>query len=445
MELVSRGLTNDDIARVLRISPLTVRTHLTTILAQLEVANRTEATAHYVAWEARPTRASAVLQRPAIAVLPFVALAGGARGQNLAVGISHDLAALFSRWCWFPVIANSSTGVAGAPGASGAEVAIKLGARFLVEGSLRLQRARWRLVVRIDDALAGHCLWTESVEFPAAGVFAVQDEICQAMVAAAYPVLIERVHRREEERHPRSLEAWELSHEGMRLHAAREPNSNARAAELFAEALGRDRGLVVAHFGAGLAAYDEILNQWGPALAAGARLASAAERCLSLAPHAAEGFYLLARQALAAGDHARAVHPLEMAIARNPSFSHAHALLAQVLQVSGKSDEALTRMKHAVRLGPRSFVAGLAMLHFVRAEYADALQAAESAVATKPGYTFARAMAAASAWWLGDRERAAAHLRTLRAEHLSFEPRSFLSTFGGNEAVGRIFEALASL
>jgi Flp pilus assembly protein TadD len=147
------------------------------------------------------------------------------------------------------------------------------------------------------------------------------------------------------------------------------------------------------------------------------------------------------------GDHAGAVSPLETAIASNPSFAHAHALLAQVLELSGRSDQALVRMRQAVRLGPRSFVAGLSALHFARGEYGPAFEAAERAVATNPRYTFARVLACAAGWFHGEHPRARAHLRALRADHPSFAARSFLTTFGSKGAapVENIVKALSAL
>ena len=146
----------------------------------------------------------------------------------------------------------------------------------------------------------------------------------------------------------------------------------------------------------------------------------------------AEGYYLAGRhlQTRGAPDHAAA--PLREAIGHNPSFAAAHALLGQVLLLAGHADEGLARMKHACRLGPRSYVAGLAVAHFVRREYAEGLAAAERAVANNPRYPFARAIAAACAWLGEDAEAARAHLRSLDTMHPGFDPSRFLRTFGAD-------------
>ena len=268
----------------------------------------------------------------------------------------------------------------------------------------------------------------------------------ETIVAKAYPVLISRLFaNRLSPLRPEALPAWELAYDGLALQNARESHANNAAQERLSQAIRREPGLVIAHFGLGLASYDEVLNQWGPREVALDRLTACARRCIELAPHAAEGYYLLGRHFQTLGDHGLAVQALESAIGHNPSFAPAHALLAQTLALTGRFDEGLARMKHALRLGPTSYLAGLSLFHFVRHEYAEALAAVETALATNPGYVFARAMAVACAWWLSDRAAVTTHLRELRRIAPNFTPTSFLRTFGPEvDGVERLARSLSA-
>jgi TolB-like protein len=444
LQLVAKGLTNGEIGSALGISAETVRTHVTSILARLQVSNRTEAVAAYLAWDAGVDRVAKVLDRPAIAVLPIVAIDGAAHAAAVGAGITRDLVALFSRWCWFPVIANASTCDARALGDTSQAVGRALGARFLVDGALRSAGPRFRLDIAIVDAPDAACVWAGAYDFDREGLFEVQDTVCRAVVAAAYPTIIASVHAGLSRARPSAdFAAWELAHQGFLLQGARERESNRRAQAAFGAAIEREPGLVLAHFGLGLAAYDEVLNQWGPERPALDRLAGCAERCMDLAPQMAEGYYLSGRRCQALGKHDQARQPLETAIGHNPSFAAAHALLGQVLLLTGRGDEGLGRMKHACRLGPRAFVAGLAVAHFARGEHPEALEAAERAIAVTPRYPFARALAAACAWILGDREAASAHARAFVAMQPGFTPATFARTFGADvDAVSRFVGAL---
>lgn len=445
IELIAKGLSNDDIGRVLGIAAATVRSHVSQLLLTLDIDNRTEAAALYAAWCARAPHAEAVLARPALAVHPVVALDDDPGLRTTAAGISADLAGLFARWCWFPVVWDPSPPVA--PGAT--EPAPAADVRFRFAGSLRRHRAGLRLTVSVDDGADGPRLWTERYDLAATELFEVEDLMCGAIVAAAYPVLIAHTladASRFPSAVPAELAAWELTHQAMGLQQRREVGSNAAAQAGFAAALTRDPRLVLAHFGLGLASYDEVLHQSGDRPAALSRLRTCAERCLTLAPHASEGYFLLGRLHHAHGEYALAAAPLEIAIRLNPSFAPAHALLAQLLVLDGRFDDGLARVRHAMRLSPRSQVAGLAAVEFVCGHYAEALLAAERALSTHPEYPFGRAIAAAAAHRLGDAARARGHHDALRRLAPTFAPAGFGTSFGSKvPGIARFVEALDAL
>jgi TolB-like protein len=444
LELLARGLTNEEIAGVLAISRFTARAHVTAVLSELGVANRTEATALYLAAQAQVSRISEILARPAIMVLPLQPLGDEPRERTLARGFTHDIQALLSRWTFFPVIADVSVVGARAWGATSEEIGQRTGARFVVDGALRSQGSAWRLSVRIDDTTQRRCIWVENYDFADSALFETMDAVSEAVASSSYAVLLAHVARAP----PRSqrledLSAWELAHVGLGLQGQRERAANSRAQEYFRQALAREPTLVLAHFGLGLCQYDQALNQWGDPAPVD-RLRDCAQQCLELAPHAAEGHFLLARASQAQGEPTRGIGPCEDAIGRNPSFAAAHALLAQLLIVAGRVEEGRQRMNHASRLAPGAYVAGLAVAHFLCDANAEALAAAESALATNPGYTFARVMAISSAWWLGDRRRAELHAGELKRRHPDFQPRVLLQTFGV-EQVERMYQALEGI
>ena len=448
LELIAKGLTNDELAGVLGISPTTARTHVTAILARLEVGNRTEAAALFRDWSGGPTHITALLRRPALVVLPLIALDADPHARAVACAIGQDLADLFARWCWFPVINPAETIRARSADQSPAELGQRLGAAFVLDGNLRRSSpASWRLSVRIDAAATGHCLWTERYEFPGDELFVVQDAVCETVVAAVYPMLI--AHAQSGLRrvpHPHELQTWELAHEGMRLCTLREAAANLQAQALFRLAIEREPDLLLAHYGLGVASFDDVLNQWSAPADARRQLIAAAERCVTLAPHGAEGHYLFGRHFQSSGEPALATRSLHSAVQRNPSFAPAHALLAQTLQLSDRSDEALTRMKHAVRLGPGRYSAVLASVHFSRGEYGEALATIEDVLVSTPLYPFARALAAASAYWAGDLARAGEHASRLRSLAPGFSTDGFLSTFGARiDPIQRIAAALEQI
>lgn len=441
LDLIAQGQTNEEIAAELRIAEATVRSHVTAVFNALGVSNRTQAAMRLLAANAVPDEVERFMARPAIAVLPT--LHDDSRGaSSLAIALSQELESLFARWCWFPVIARSATRGARDLGPTAEAIGAALTARYLVDPALRATRGGWRFTVHVHDAENGHTVWLDRRDFDD-DPLAMLDDACTAIVAAAYSTLIRRTCDADHGPRPTDVTAWQLAHEAHELQRRRDRTASREAAAIFTGALARDPQLVLAHLGLGLCAYDAILNQWGPPDEARALLAACAERCVELAPHAAEGYFLLGRYHQTLADNPSAAIALEHAVARNPSFADAYALLAQTLALSGRSDEALERMRQAHRLAPRSFVAGLATLHFARGDYAEALAAAKEAVALRPSYTFSRVMAVTAAWWANDHREAQLQLAQLVESHPAFDADRLLEIFGpGLPAVEQFSEGV---
>src|SRR4051812_33347198 len=109
LELLAKGLTNEEIGSVLHISGGTVRTHVSAILAALEVTNRTEAAGVYNATRADVAdQVDVVLRRPSVGVVPIVALDRDPRSAVAAAAITEDLTSLLACWSWFPVISSAT-------------------------------------------------------------------------------------------------------------------------------------------------------------------------------------------------------------------------------------------------------------------------------------------------------------------------------------------------
>ena len=85
--------------------------------------------------------------RPAIAVLPFTNMSGDPEQEYFADGIVEDLITALSRYRWFPVVARNSTFTYKGRAVDVAEVGRELGARYVVEGSVRKGGDQVRITV----------------------------------------------------------------------------------------------------------------------------------------------------------------------------------------------------------------------------------------------------------------------------------------------------------
>jgi adenylate cyclase len=147
--------------------------------------------------------------RPSIAVLAFTNLGGDPQEEYFSDGISEDIITELSRFSELLVIARNSTfqykGVAVDIRQAGRE----LGARYVLEGSVRRESDRIRITVQLIDARTGGHLWAERYDRELTNVFAIQDEVARAIVT----ILAAHVNKAEAKRTllkpPTSWEAYD--------------------------------------------------------------------------------------------------------------------------------------------------------------------------------------------------------------------------------------------
>ena len=128
-------------------------------------------------------------ERPAIAVLPFTNMSDDPEQDYFSDGISEDLITALSKLRWFFVIARNSSFVYKGKSVNIKQVAEELGVGYVIEGSVRKEGDRVRITAQLNDVATGSHLWAERYDRDVSDVFAVQDEITEAIVASIEPQL----------------------------------------------------------------------------------------------------------------------------------------------------------------------------------------------------------------------------------------------------------------
>jgi TolB-like protein len=175
--------------------------------------------------------ASPLSDRPAIAVLPFTNMSGDPEQEYFSDGISEDIVTALSKLRWFFVIARNSSFAYKGKSASLRQIGEELGVRYLVEGSVRKIGGRVRITAQLNDVATGSQLWAERYDRNLADVFAVQDEITDAIVVAIEPQIFVAENFRARRKPPDSLDAWDLVMRALShlWRMTREDNSAAQA------------------------------------------------------------------------------------------------------------------------------------------------------------------------------------------------------------------------
>lgn len=122
-------------------------------------------------------------KKPSIAVLPLNNMSGDLEQEYFSDGITEDIITELSRFSMLNVIARHSSFSFKGENIDIKEAAEKLGAQYVVEGSVRRAGNRVRITAQLIEAGTGSHIWAEKYDRDLEDIFAVQDEITQAIVS----------------------------------------------------------------------------------------------------------------------------------------------------------------------------------------------------------------------------------------------------------------------
>ncbi|WP_334363928.1 MULTISPECIES: winged helix-turn-helix domain-containing tetratricopeptide repeat protein [unclassified Bradyrhizobium] len=367
----------------------------------------------------QPPAGLALPDRPAIAVLPFDNMSGDQEQEYFSDGISEDIITALSKLRWFFVIArNSSFTYKGKP-VHMRQVAAELGVRYVVEGSVRRSGDRVRITAQLNDTATGSHIWAEHYDRDLTDVFAVQDEITDAIVTAIEPQIYAAENFRSRRKPPNSIDAWDLVMRALSHHwRVTQPDSLAARALLErAIALDPDYGQALAlfatnhMFGVHLGWTD--LATAAP-VAEQAALAAIAADSEDAWAHTALGSVYFSTRRL---DHSLA--EFELALQLNPNFSLAQGYYALGLSYTGRWMDAYAATQRAIRQSPRDpssaiYYGVAAYAQFVGRNYQEAIALAREATRQRGDLTGAYRVLTVAAGMTGQIELARAALQELR-------------------------------
>jgi adenylate cyclase len=151
-----------------------------------------------------------LLDGPSVAVLPFANLSGDPSQEYLSDGITEDIINGLSYFSDLSVIARNSSFSYKGRAIDVREIGRQLGVRYIVEGSVRKFGDRIRMTAQLVDAQSGVQRWAERFDRLLGDVFAVQDEITQAVVSIVVAHLGNAEGERVSRKAPSSWTAYDL-------------------------------------------------------------------------------------------------------------------------------------------------------------------------------------------------------------------------------------------
>jgi TolB-like protein len=288
-----------------------------------------------------------------IAVLPLINESGDPKDEYFSDGLSEELIAALAQIRELKVIGRSSSFRFKDRKEETKTIGEKLGVVTLLEGTVRKQGDRVRIVAELVNAADGIALWTRTFDRELKDIFAVQEEIARA-VADSLKVTLLGPEEKSTQMATKSVEAHNMYLQGHFHFQRRNAEDYRKAITYFDQAIQLDPNYALV--------YAERAEAWtmlgditGQRPTAYPKARSDAEKAVTLAPalaeaHAALGWVLC----FAEWKFAEGLRELQRAKELSPANPTANDLLARVIVYLGRFDEAERQARQAVELDPLS-------------------------------------------------------------------------------------------
>jgi adenylate cyclase len=292
------------------------------------------------------------LDRPSIAILPFQNMSGDPEQEYFADGIVEEIITALSRISSLRVIARNSSFAYRGKSYDVRRVGKELGARYILEGSVRKAAARVRITGQLIDAATGVHLWANRFEGNLTDIFGLQDQVTVSVVGAIEPTVrvaeIERALRKP----TKSLEAYDLVLRGRSASEALRRDSLEEAARLYRCAIEIDPNYALAYALLARALWIMVSQQWvSPSADELAECADYARTAVRLGQADAETLCTAANMvAFPGGELAEGIAIIDRALALNPNSADALAVSGMLRAYAGDTEMALRHLNEADRL-----------------------------------------------------------------------------------------------
>jgi len=315
---------------------------------------------------------------PRILVLPFVNTSNDPDQEYFSDGITEDIITDLSKVAALSVVARNTAFTFKGSAVDVAEVARRMNLTHVIEGSVRKSGGRLRISAQLVEGATGHPIWGDRFDRDLTDIFALQDEIAEAVVAALRIRLLPSEHKAITSRPTDNPAAFEIYMQARYHHTRLDRRNYAIAGRLAQQALEIDPNydlawalLAISQTGLyGLSASPEHGLQ-------------AAERALALNPDLSEA--LAAKAFVLAGlgrfDEAFALH--ERSFHLDPNSYSVRFLYGRTCFQTGRHADAIVHWERAAELSETALpaITNLSMSYEATGQHDKALESARRALA----------------------------------------------------------------
>ena len=344
-----------------------------------------------------------------IAVLPFVDMSPNKDQEYFGDGIAEAIINRLVSIEALEVTSRTSAFAFKESNLSIPEIANKLGARYVVEGSVRSAGNQLRITAQLIEVDSDSHLWSETYDRRLDDIFAIQDDISRSITDS---LEVRLVDADAPEQPTENLEAYRLYLQGHHLLMQRGIDNLVAAIGRFKKAVALDQEFAEAWADLAISivllpVYDNQYDREPTLVAAG----EAADRALTLDPELAQGWAARGYIFVESFKWAEASAAFERVVELNPNNDTGWLWLSVGYQYTGYPADALPMVERAVAIAPQSGINNgvLGRTHLMSGNLNVARQAIEEAIAL--GWPIAHHDMAALATIEGESDRIAEGVR----------------------------------
>lgn len=366
-------------------------------------------------------------ERQSIAVLPFANLGPDEDEDFIADGLADEIITTLSKVPGLVVIARTSSFVYRGRSVDIRKIAGELGVRFILEGSIRRNGNRVRIIGQLCDGTTGGQLWSEKYERDFSDVFSLQDDVARRIgielltvlnpvEAAEWPALSSAGTN--------SADAYQAYLRGRAMQRGATQNAEVfrRTLESFRRAIAYDPGYAAPYAALAMALSHNHYNRWTED--SDRSLDEAAKLVAEAIAHDRDDPFAHGVAALVAkyqNDYETWGAEVETALALNPNFAPALSLRGTLRMYTGNPGAAIRDLERAMRLDPhfsQTYLHHLGVAHIIVGEYETAVSILRERIVLVPETDMSRACLASALGNLGRLDEA----RQVWSELLAIHP-----------------------
>ena len=375
-----------------------------------------------------------------VAVLPFKNLGDDKTDESFSDGVTEDIITQLARISDLKVISRTSIMAYKDTTKNLPLIGKELGVSFILEGSVRRDGERVRIVGQLIDAARDEHLWADTYDRPMTDILAVQGEVAQRIAQDLRARLTPGEKERLKKKAKVDPEAYAFYSRGREYYYRYAAADNEQAIALFRKATEIDPQFAPAWAGLG----DAFAMGWrygGP----DGSLDTAVEmsrKALALDPDLAEGHKALGLALESKGDIAAGLESYYKAVALNPNYAPVVANIGSINAAMGRFDEAVKWLRKSVELQPGTarFIAQVGLQYFNLGMDEPARAWLGRSLEFQPGYIFPEMVLASIPLYAGNGDEARERIAKILAAHPG-EPNALNIAGDAELLAGRYAEA----